>query len=233
MTLNFTIWCWAHSWHRPNSSHGGISQWVITLHSAWNVPENVSPAGDNPGSYCHDFSAFPWLFLWWHLTPTILLLVKAKTEKDRIGWWLKIANPVESHKSICWKSGNQISLVPGKKNHTKKLVGGVHGTKKGSPWVSASGRATCSIIWLVFSSTPTSWKIKTHTPPPWGGKNLQASTPHLHSASQPLPQLNLHFAFSSRAVEVQWWETSSRPFPVTTSSRLEIALLWSGRQSFA
>ena len=74
---------------------------------------------------------------------------------ERSGWWLKIANPLESDKNICWQSGNQISPVPAEKKKKKKekktqqknkKVGGVDGTKKGSPWVSASGWATCSTI---------------------------------------------------------------------------------------
>lgn len=79
----------------------------------------------------------------------------SRNEKDRNGWWPKIAIPLESDKNICWQSGNQISLVPeGKKkqnktkkqqknpttiNKNKNTVGGVHGTKKGCPWMSASG----------------------------------------------------------------------------------------------
>lgn len=101
---------------------------MVAFHNGWNhhppfclgcprkcVSSRWQPRLSLPWPFFHPLS-----LLWRHLTPTTLLLVKAKAEKDRTGWWLKIANPVESDKSICWKSGNQISWVPGKKKTTQK-----------------------------------------------------------------------------------------------------------------
>lgn len=208
--------------------HSSISCWTVSFHSAWDNTANMSPA--SPHSYFHDLSAFPWHRR--HLTPTMFLVLKANKKKIEVGNNWKQQTHLRVIKASVENLVTRSPWYQKENTHTKTLVGGVHSTKKGNPWVSASGEATCSIVRLVFSSTPTSWKIKTHTPPPRGGKNLQASTPHLHSASQPLLWPDLHLDFFGGVVEVQWWETSSRPFPVTTSSKFKISFLWSGRHSF-